>query len=87
VCALQGYGHDVAVYDPIANADEIRAHYDLEVIETPDLAYDAVVGAVPHSGFAELPLRGLVKADGLVADIKGIWRKRTVPEGLRYWTL
>ncbi|MBP5856613.1 nucleotide sugar dehydrogenase [Marivibrio halodurans] len=87
VRALEEKGHDVAVYDPIADADEIRAHYDLSVIETPELAYDAVVGAVPHSGFAELPLRGLVRADGLVADIKGIWRKRSVPQGLRYWTL
>jgi UDP-N-acetyl-D-galactosamine dehydrogenase len=87
VRALEERGHDVAVYDPIADADEIRQHYGLEVIETPDLAYDAVIGAVPHNGFAELPLRGLVKAGGLVADIKGIWRKRSIPQGLRYWTL
>lgn len=87
VRALEARGHTVDVYDPVADADEIRRHYDLSVIDAPDLAYDAVVGAVPHTGFGELPLRGLVKADGLVADIKGIWRKRPIPQGLRYWTL
>ncbi|MCR9221676.1 MAG: nucleotide sugar dehydrogenase [Alphaproteobacteria bacterium] len=85
--ALEAAGHSVEVYDPVADAAEIRAEYGIEVVDAPDLAYDAVVGAVPHSGFAELPLRGLLKPGGLVADVKGIWRKRSIPEGLRYWTL
>jgi len=87
VRALEGRGHSVDVYDPVADAAEIRHEYGLDVIETPELAYDAVIGAVPHTGFAELPLRGLVKKGGLVADIKGVWRKRSIPEGLTYWTL
>ena len=87
VRALEEKGHSVDVYDPVADQDEIRDEYGIEPIDAPELAYDAVIGAVPHTGFAELPLRGLVKEGGLVADIKGVWRKRSIPNGLTYWTL
>ena len=87
VRAFEANGHTVAVYDPHADPDETWRHYGLDLIAVPEMGYDAVVGAVPHSGFAELPLRGLVKPGGLVADIKGIWRRRAIPEGLSYWTL
>ena len=29
----------------------------------------------------------ILKEGGLVADIKGVWRKRSIPNGLPYWTL
>jgi UDP-N-acetyl-D-galactosamine dehydrogenase len=87
VRALEEKGHSLDVYDPVADQDEIRHEYGIAPIDAPELAYDAVIGAVPHTGFAELPLRGLVKEGGLVADIKGVWRKRSIPEGLVYWTL
>ena len=34
-----------------------------------------------------LSLKELVSDGGLVADIKGIWRHRGLPENLRYWSL
>jgi UDP-N-acetyl-D-galactosamine dehydrogenase len=45
---------------------------------------------VPHAeyrNFTNAELTRLVKAGGLVADLKGMWRDRKLPAGLKYWTL
>jgi UDP-N-acetyl-D-galactosamine dehydrogenase len=52
--------------------------------------FDAVLGAVPHATYRDLAdaeLARLVRAGGLVADLKGMWRARKLPDGLKYWTL
>ncbi|MBO6835283.1 MAG: nucleotide sugar dehydrogenase [Alphaproteobacteria bacterium] len=84
---LQEHGHDVDVYDPMADVEETRREYGIGLIAEPAGGYDAVVGAVGHSSFLSLSLRRLVKPGGLVADVKAIWRSRGVPSELRYWTL
>ena len=52
-------------------------------------AYDLVVAAVPHAAYRALSaeaIRGLVKAGGCVADLKGIWRGRELG-GVERWSL
>lgn len=52
--------------------------------------YDCVIGAVPHQLFKELTahqLCQLLKPDGLLADIKGMWRGLSLPAGIRRWEL
>jgi len=52
--------------------------------------FDAVVAAVPHSDYAEMAaeqIAALVKPDGLIADIKGMWRNVELPENVRRWQL
>ncbi len=92
VAGLKRRGHDVVVHDAFADADEARAIYGIELV--PDLAslggLDALVGAVLHKPYAELQPRDfarLVKPGGLVADIKGMWRKAALPQNLRRWQL
>lgn len=87
VNAIASHGHEVTVYDPQADAAETREEYGLELADAPGSGYDCVVGAVPHSEFDALSLKELVSDGGLVADIKGIWRHRGLPENLRYWSL
>ena len=60
----------------------------------PDLGqasgYDAVVGAVQHREYADLSaaeLAHLVAGDGVVADIKGMWRHLTLPSAVKRWQL
>lgn len=53
-------------------------------------AYDAVVGAVPHTRYAKLTahdLTNLVASNGVVADIKGMWRKVELPASIKRWQL
>lgn len=92
VAALTAAGHQVVVHDPMADPDEAREEYGVELI--PRLnglgRFDAVVGAVAHRVYGEMTretLAGLLERDGLVADIKGIWRRLDLPAGLRRWEL
>jgi len=86
---LESRGAEVTVHDPIGDPKEAEDHYGLAL--TNDLAplsgFDAVVGAVGHDGYRDVDLRRLLRPGGLVADIKGIWRGRALPDGLRRWAL
>ncbi|HLO76341.1 MAG TPA: nucleotide sugar dehydrogenase [Magnetospirillum sp.] len=89
---LKARGHEVEVHDPMADADEAREHYGIELRTSLDGAagYDCVLGAVPHDVYKAFPpaaFTTLLKPNGLVADIKGLWRGMEFPEGLRLWRL
>jgi UDP-N-acetyl-D-galactosamine dehydrogenase len=92
VARLTELGAEVAVHDPLGDPDDARAHYGIALCR--DLAgfsgMDAIVGAVAHDAYRRLDdgaLSRLLKKDGLVADVKGIWRGRALPEGLKRWEL
>jgi UDP-N-acetyl-D-galactosamine dehydrogenase len=92
VTALQQRGHTVTVHDAFADAEEAKAEYGIAL--AGDLAklqgFDALVGAVmhtPYAGFAADDFARLVRTGGLVADIKGMWRKTALPDGLRLWSI
>ena len=88
---LTELGHRVDVHDPLADPAEAKAIYGIDLL--PALggrAYDAVIGAVPHAAYAGLDgaaLAELLTEDGLVADVKGMWREVNLPDGLRRWQL
>jgi UDP-N-acetyl-D-galactosamine dehydrogenase len=84
---LAARGHAVDVHDPHADAAEAKSAYGLSPLsELPNGAsYDCLVGAVPHAAYHEFRFASVLKPGGLVADIKGLWRDVTLPEGLRRW--
>jgi UDP-N-acetyl-D-galactosamine dehydrogenase len=89
---LAARGHRIEVHDPLADADEARQRYGLELRASLDGAepYDCLIGAVPHRAYAAFTAAtfgGLVRPGGLVADIKGMWRHIVLPEGLRVWRM
>jgi UDP-N-acetyl-D-galactosamine dehydrogenase len=76
VAELTDFGHQVTVYDPIADREEVRRTYPIRFAEKlPDGGYDAIVFAVRHDSFArmsEQEVRSLVVPGGLVYDMKGV---------------
>jgi len=71
---LQNYDIDVTVYDPIASPEDVKREYGLEITsELPSEEYDAVIAAVAHKEFISLNVRSLVKKEGVVYDVKGIY--------------
>jgi len=87
---LQWLGHDVEVADPIASPEEIERDHGLKVTEPNGRSYDLVVGAVAHRAYREMPdeqLVELIAPGGTLADLKGMWRDRSVDPGLDRWTL
>ncbi len=73
---LAGFVQEVAVYDPLADAEEARHEYGILIANTlPDAAYDAVVLAVKHEAIAALgavALRRLLVPGGVIYDLKGV---------------
>ena len=89
---LSDWGHAVAVHDALADPTEAKREYGITLLDTLDgcTGYDCVIGAVPHRGYATLDaaaLSRLVAPDGLVADIKGMWRALTLPPRVARWQL
>lgn len=75
VCTLGRLGHAVTVHDPHADPAEALREYGIPLVaEALDKRYDMVVLAVPHREYLALggaELRGLLKAGGMLADLKG----------------
>ncbi|MBF0353796.1 MAG: nucleotide sugar dehydrogenase [Alphaproteobacteria bacterium] len=89
---LRAFGHSVDIHDPLADPEEARHEYGLDIMPSLDGAsgYHALIGAVAHDSYAAFgpdSFLQLLQPDGLVADIKGMWRKSPVPDGLKRWML
>ena len=62
------------IYDPWANADEVKHEYGIDILNTLDESrkYDVVILGVAHSDYLKLNIKSLVKDNGVVYDVKGI---------------
>lgn len=92
IAGLRSFGHQVDVHDPMADIEEAKHEYGIDLMPSLEGAsrYHALVGAVAHddyAGFGPDSFQQLLGKDGLVADIKGMWRKTEMPDGLRRWML
>lgn len=75
IARLAELGHDVTVHDPLADADEARHEYGLELAGEAalDATYDLVLLAVDHRQYREMGaerLSALIAPGGLFADLK-----------------
>jgi UDP-N-acetyl-D-galactosamine dehydrogenase len=87
---LEWLGHSVAVADPLADAAELEREHGLKLTELDDGRWDLVVGAVAHQHYRDLAdsrLEALVSPGGTLADLKGMWRDRSLDRELDRWTL
>ncbi len=86
---LKTYGiKKVDVVDPLASAHEVKLEYGFEMVEKPEGVYDAVIVAVSHKEYLDLNetyFKTLLAQDGILIDIKGIYRKKITQ--LKYWSL
>jgi len=87
---LEWLGHEVVVHDPLASPTEAAHEYGI-AIDGAALSgrYDVVFAAVPHDAYRALTdgeIAALVAEDGLIADLKGIWRGRDLGPAER-WSL
>lgn len=80
---LAEYTHNIAIYDPWANPDKVRAEYGVEVVnDAPKGQFDAVILAVAHRQFLEMDVEKWVRAGGVVYDVKGVLPRSIIDERL-----
>ncbi len=92
---LAEYGVDVYVHDPCAHGDEVKARYDIELIDNMEdhSPYDAIILAVTHDEYVkELDLeriRALSNGDKpIIIDVKAFYSNIDADEmGFSYWRL
>jgi UDP-N-acetyl-D-galactosamine dehydrogenase len=69
---LEEYGVSVDIYDPWADAEEVKQEYGVELLENlpMDSRYSAIILAVAHGEFLHLKLASLKEENAVVFDIK-----------------
>jgi len=85
---IQAFNIKVDIEDPYAEADEVVEEYDLHLTKNGDNDYDAVVIAIPHKPYMQLTeedLCAITKPTALIADLKGIFRRKITKR--EYWSL
>ncbi len=90
---LEEYGVTVLVNDPLADAEEARRYYGLELLSLEQLrGLDAVVLAVQHRAYLEMGIEriGALCAEGkpIVMDVKGAFDAKTaLAANVTHWRL
>lgn len=75
---LQSFGSEVDIYDPQADAAEVKHEYGLSLISKPEKKYHAIVLTVSHQEFASLDMESIKEKNAVVYDVKGFLDKSKV---------
>ena len=89
---LQSYGCKVHVHDPVAASAEAEHEYGVQLEPWDELPVaDAIVAAVAHSEYLEMPLPkllGKLTPGGVFSDVKSSYNPAALLEaGVRLWRL
>jgi UDP-N-acetyl-D-galactosamine dehydrogenase len=71
------YNTKVVIVDPLANIDEVRKIYNLNIVNhvEKDKIFDAAILAVPHKIFLTLTIKDFLKKNSVIYDVKGKLKK------------
>ena len=72
---LQSFGTNIDVYDPEADAVEVKHEYGLDLIKEVKKQYHAIVLAVGHQIFNSLDWNAIKFSNSVIYDVKGILAK------------
>lgn len=88
---LRQFGIEPLVNDPLADPEEARHEYDLELTELDAFTdLDGLILAVPHRAYLEDGAGALctrLTGGGVLLDVKSALHPDDVPEITRYWSL
>jgi UDP-N-acetyl-D-galactosamine dehydrogenase len=90
---LNDFGIDVSVHDPIADKDEARTYYDIELTEIEKIAnVDAVIVAVMHTYYEKLGISKIAdlcsNEKPILIDIKSLFSVEEAKQhDIVYWRL
>ena len=84
---LNSKGFSVEVEDPMVDKSDAYKEYNIKIVK-PTGKYDCIIGAVSHDVYNKMSskkLTSMLIEGGILADIKGIWRKLVIPKSFRRW--
>lgn len=88
---LKSYGMNITIFDPVADKEEAKREYGLEILNKLENVgkFDVIIGAVKHKEFKELSIESLYKEnqEKILLDLKGIFNKKEIEEEYKYWRM
>ena len=74
------YNAEITIFDPWANCAQVKYEYALNCMNTLPVnkTYDAIILAVSHDSFVKIDVKQLLKAPGVLFDVKGVLEKSIV---------
>lgn len=76
---LNSYGAKIITYDPWASPEEVAHEYGLTTTKSlPQEKFDGIVLTVAHKDFLSLDLQKLLNENGVIYDVKGIYKDHIV---------
>lgn len=77
---LVQFGLSVDIYDPWADADEVKHEYGLDILNEVDtyVVYDAIVVAVAHREFLKFDYQKVKRNNGVIFDTKACLNRNLV---------
>ena len=76
------FGLEVDVFDPHADANQVKKEYNIELQQSPS-KYDAIILAVSHTEFLKLNILDLKRSNNsIVYDIKGFLDRKIIDSRL-----
>ena len=87
---IESFSVHVDVVDPFADPDEVYEEYGYKTKPEANAPYDAVIAAVNHSEYKDLPtsyFENLMPNGGVFVDIKGSFKNVANSDNLEYWSL
>jgi UDP-N-acetyl-D-galactosamine dehydrogenase len=85
---FESYGVKVDVVDPYADKEEVKEEYGLDLSQSPEGEYDAVIAAVSHDKYLEMTqadFENYMTSDSVFVDIKGVHKDKFRDKD--YWSL
>ncbi len=80
---LEEYTSNITVFDPWANAKEVKRHYDIDIVsELPQEHFDLAIVAVAHGKFREINFAALKQQGTLIYDVKNFVDRNIIDERL-----
>ena len=88
---LREYGIEPLIHDPLADPRAAQHEFGIDLADLGALHdLDALILAVSHRAFVELPVETLVamlRPGGVLVDVKSMLQPSALPQGQRYWSL
>jgi UDP-N-acetyl-D-galactosamine dehydrogenase len=75
---MESFGTKVDIYDPHADAAEVKHEYGLSMAKEVSKLYDAIILAVAHQEFKELEWARIRHDNTVIYDVKGILEKSMI---------
>ena len=76
---LSAKGHEVQVHDPRGMRKKPMSYTGSRSCPEFPSDFDCVIGCVAHDHYRSFDFGSILKARGLIADLKGMWKNRSAP--------